>query len=114
MVKDTKFSFGSNPKMLEVPLGKSAEFEFTGEPKIVETEWGEKYSFPISLLSHDSYDSFPIKCDWESKSQVAKELHDVYHNTQDTPEYAAYLRAYSKSEWVLTRFDNGSYWIDSQ
>ena len=114
MVKDTKFSFGSNPKMLEVPLGKSAEFKFVGEPKIVETEWGEKYSFPISLISHDSYDSFPIKCDWESKSQVAKELHDAWHNKQDTPEYAAYLRAYSKSEWVLTRFDNGSYWIDSQ
>ena len=81
MVKDTKFSFGSNPKMLEVPLGKSAEFKFVGEPKIVETEWGEKYSFPITLLSHDSYSSFPIKCNWESKSQVSKELYTVYHKT---------------------------------
>jgi len=113
MVKD-KFSFGSQPKMLEVPLGGRARFTFRGRPEIIETEWGEKYTFPISLLSHDSYDSFPIKCDWESKSIVAKELYNVYHKKEDTKEYAAFLRAYSKSEWRLTRFDNGSYWIDQQ
>ena len=108
MVKDTKFSFGSNPKMLEVPLGKNARFKFVGKPKIVETEWGEKYSFPISLLSHDSYDSFPIKCDWESKSQVAKELYEGHKNNIN----GNFVYAYQKSEWNLTRFDNGSYWID--
>ena len=108
MVKDTKFSFGSNPKMLEVPLGKSAKFEFTGEPKIVETEWGEKYSFPISLLSHDSYESFPIKCDWESKSMVAKEVYQAYTKNVG----GNFVEAYMNSKWHLTRFDNGSYWID--
>ena len=103
-----KFSFGSNPKMLEVPLGQSAEFKFVGEPKIVETEWGEKYSFPISLLSHPSYESFPIKCDWESKSQVAKELYKAHEGNIG----GDFVYAYQKSKWHLTRFDNGSYWID--
>ena len=108
MVKDTKFSFGSNPKMLEVPLGGKARFTFRGKPEIKETEWGEKYSFPISLLSHDSYESFPIKCDWESKSQVAKELYNAY----DKNVGGNFIFAYKKSKWHLTRFDNGSYWID--
>ena len=110
-----KFAFGKRPRMKEVVPGTDAKLKFRADPTVVvDGEYGEKYSFPITLISHDSYDSFPIKCDWESKSQVAKELHDAWHNKQDTPEYAAYLRAYSKSEWVLTRFDNGSYWIDSQ
>ena len=107
MVKD-KFSFGSNPSMKEVPPSTEAKFTFVGKPEVIDTEWGEKYSFPISLLSHDSYDSFPIKCNWESKSQVAKELYVAY--SVDPAD--DFVKAYEKAEWQLTRFDTGAYWID--
>ncbi len=106
--KDDKFSFGASPRMLEVPLGGKAKLRFNGKPEIVETEWGEKYSFPITLLSHDSYDSFPINCNWESKCMVAKEL---YHEYVKDDRKAPYKAAYDNSEWELTRFDNGAYWI---
>ena len=107
-----KFSFGSSPKMLEVPLGQKAKFEFVGEPKLIETEWGEKYSFPILLVNHPSYETLPFNCDWESKSQVAKELYTAYKDPLSTNE--KFRKAYDNSDWVLTRFDNGSYWIDQQ
>ena len=107
MVKD-KFSFGSNPKMREVPPGTEAKFQFNGAPSIVETEWGEKYSFPIVLISHDSYDSLPIKCNWESKSQVAKELLEAHKKGDNKP----FLKAYAESKWQLTRFDTGAYFLD--
>ena len=108
MVKDTKFSFGSNPKMREVPPGTEAKFRFNGEPSIVETEWGEKYSFPIVLISHDSYDSLPFDCQWESKSMVAKEVYNAYIKKENTN----FIEAYNKSNWQLTRFDTGSYFLD--
>ena len=103
-----KFSFGSEPSMREVPLTEAATLKFNGKPTTVETEWGEKYSFPISLLSHDSYDSFPIKLIWESKSQCAKELMEAYEKG-DNKEF---MKAYVDSKWQLTRFDTGAYWID--
>ena len=106
MVKD-KFSFGSSPKIREVPPGTEAKFRFNGEPSIVETEWGEKYSFPIVLISHDSYDSLPIDCNWESKSMVAKEVYNAI--TKKNPDFA---KAYIESNWQLTRFDTGSYFLD--
>lgn len=121
MVKD-KFSFGSNPTMKEVPIGQHAGFTFAGDPKIVETEWGEKYSFPIVLSYHPSYESLPptgnldadlelqgqtITCDWQSKSLVAKELFTEYGKNNST-----FIKAYKSGEWRLTRFDNGSYWLD--
>ena len=105
---EKKFSFGTNPSMREVPPGTEAKFSFNGLPTLVETEWGQKYSFPIILISHDSYDSLPIKCNWESKSMVAKEIHVAY-NKGDNKEF---IKAYEKSEWQLTRFDTGTYWLD--
>ena len=107
MVKD-KFSFGTNPSMREVPPGTEAKFQFNGDPTLVETEWGQKYSFPIILISHDSYDSLPIKCNWESKSMVAKEVFEVFGKGDNTE----FLKAYKESKWQLTRFDTGSYWLD--
>ena len=107
MVKD-KFTFGSDPKMREVPPGTEAKFQFGGAPSLVETEWGEKYSFPIVLFSHDSYDSLPINCSWESKSMVAKEVYNAYNN-QDLKDFRA---AYKSSKWQLTRFDTGQYFLD--
>ena len=105
---EKKFSFGTNPNMREVPAGTEAKFQFNGEPTIVETEWGEKYSFPILLISHDSYDSLPIKCNWESKSMVEAELFNVWIKKENKE----FLKAYKESKWQLTRFDTGSYWID--
>ena len=107
-----KFSFGSNPRMREVPPGTEAKFSFTGDPEMIDTEWGEKYSFPILLISHDSYDSLPIKCNWESKSQVAKELWNALDYKEETEEIKRFLKAYKECKWQLTRFDTGSYWID--
>ena len=107
-MSEKKFSFGSNPNMREVPPGTEAKFQFNGTPSLVDTEWGEKISFPILLISHDSYDSLPIKCNWESKSQVAKEVF-VEHQKN---ENKAFMKAYAESKWQLTRFDTGSYWID--
>ena len=111
-MSEKKFSFGSEPKMLEVPIGDKAKFEFVGEPKIVETEWGEKYSFPILLVGHPSYDTLPLNCNWESKCQVAKELYNGYNDAG--PQGKKFKTAYNNSDWLLTRFDNGSYWIDQQ
>ena len=107
-MSEKKFSFGTNPSMREVPPGTEAKFQFNGDPTLVETEWGQKYSFPIILISHDSYDSLPIKCNWESKSMVAKEIHEAY-NKGDNKEF---IKAYEKAEWQLTRFDTGAYWLD--
>jgi len=105
---EDKFSFGSNPKMREVPPGTEAKFQFGGAPSLVETEWGEKYSFPIVLISHDSYDSLPINCEWESKSMVAKEVYNAYNNKKMTE----FRNAYKSSKWQLTRFDTGQYFLD--
>tara|TARA_Y100001963_G_scaffold110631_1_gene152987 strand:+ start:704 stop:1042 length:339 start_codon:yes stop_codon:yes gene_type:complete len=106
-----KFSFGSEPNMKEVPLTEDATLKFNGKPKLVETEWGEKYSFPITLLTHPSYDvALPINCNWESKCMVAKELWIECNKTKD--KSIGFTDAYNNSTWKLTRFDNGSYWID--
>ena len=112
MSEKTKFSFGSNPKMREVPPGTEAKFQFNGLPSIVETEWGEKYSFPIVLISHDSYDSLPIDCNWESKSMVAKEVYNALQNADGGPHGDAFRKAYKSSKWQLTRFDTGQYFLD--
>ena len=101
-----KFSFGSNPKMREVPAGTEAKFQFNGKPSIVETEWGEKFSFPIILISHDSYDTLPFDCNWESKSMVAKEVFIAYEQNKDFKE------VYNTAKWQLTRFDTGAYFLD--
>ena len=94
--------------MREVPPGTEAKFRFNGAPSIVETEWGEKYSFPIVLISHDSYDSLPIELVWESKSQCDKQVMKSYEDGTNK----AFMKAYQESKWQLTRFDNGAYFID--
>ncbi len=109
---EKKFSFGSQPSMREVPLTEAATLKFNGDPKLVETEWGQKYSFPITLLSHPSYDTLPINCNWESKCMVAKELWNAF-NDEPNDAQKKFMGVYKHSEWKLTRFDNGGYWIDS-
>jgi len=118
--------------MREVPPGLSAKFHFTGPGKVVETEqYGEKLSFPISLSFHPSYDTLPplpdnvvdrdkkegelegqtIDCNWQTKCQSAKQLMKQLNDSKD--EWNKELKQhYAKSEWQLTRFDTGAYWLE--
>jgi len=137
MSDSSKFSFGSIPVMREVPPGMDARFRFTGPGKIVETEqYGEKLSFPISLSYHPSYDSLPplpdnvvdrdkkeaelkgqtIECNWQTKCQSAKQLMKQLgapipgeHSDKFQKELKQH---FEKSEWQLTRFDTGAYWLE--
>ena len=133
MSDNAKFSFGSIPVMREVPPGMEAKFRFTGPGKIVETEqYGEKLSFPISLSFHPSYDSLAplpdnvvdrdkkeaelegqtIECNWQTKCQSAKQLMKQL-NEQPADKFQKELKQhYEKSEWQLTRFDTGAYWLE--
>ena len=133
MTDKSKFSFGSIPVMREVPPGMDARFRFTGPGKIVETEqYGEKLSFPISLSFHPSYDTLAplpdnvvdrdkkeaelegqtIECNWQTKCQSAKQLMKQL-NEQPGDKFQKELKQhYEKSEWQLTRFDTGAYWLE--
>ena len=133
MSDSSKFSFGSIPVMREVPPGMDARFRFTGPGKIVETEqYGEKLSFPISLSFHPSYDTLAplpdnvvdrekkeaelegqtIECNWQTKCQSAKQLMKQL-NEQPGDKFTKELKQhYEKSEWQLSRFDTGAYWLE--
>ena len=110
MESNDTFGFGSKPCMKEVPAGATAVFSFRSIPALVETEYGEKFSFPITLISHDSHSTLPFDCDWITKSDVGKELWNGLN--AETPD-SVFVEAYKQSEWQLTRFDTGTYWIDS-
>jgi len=110
--------------MKEVTPGKYAVFSFRGEPTLVETEYGEKYSFPITLISHPSYETLPLDMDWQSKCQSAKQVYRglVEHNTienqlpaKDSLAFQKKLKKhYEESTWRLDRFDTGAYWLEVQ
>ena len=121
-MSDKSFGFGSKPCMKEVPTGQHATFTFRGDPELVETDYGEKYSFPITLLSHPSYDTLPLNMDWQSKCQSAKQ---VYKGMEHANDLATQLPAkdsidfhkklkkhYKDSTWQLDRFDTGAYWLE--
>jgi len=113
MQKDT-FGFGSKPCMKEVPPGAEAVFTFRGDPKLVETEYGEKYSFPITLISHPSYPLLadgPMEMEWQSKCGSAKQLFNGL-NDQEYSLHTRLLKHYKGSHWTLTRFDTGAYWLE--
>ena len=116
--KDVSFGFGNKPRMKEVPPSTEATFSFNGDPEIIETEWGEKYSFPITLITHDSH---PLLADgkmdmtWESKCGSAKQLYIALNTPikKGDPAFGRELKvAYENSVWQLTRFDNGAYFLD--
>ena len=116
-MKDESFGFGSKPCMKEVPPGATAVFSFRGDPKLVETEYGEKYSFPITLISHPSYDTLPLEMDWQSKCQSAKQLYaglivSVKSEKNITDFEKQVRKHFMNSSWVLTRFDTGAYWLE--
>jgi len=111
--KDT-FGFGSKPCMKEVPPGATAVFSFRGDPELVETEYGEKYSFPITLISHSSYPLLadgPMDMEWQSKCASAKQLFNGL-NDQEYSLHKALKKHYANSNWTLTRFDTGAYWLE--
>ena len=123
-MSDKSFGFGSKPCMKEVPIGKYAVFSFRGNPELVETEYGEKYSFPITLLSHPSYDTLPLDMEWQTKCQSGKQVYRglMEHDTieQQLPAkdsldfYKKLKKHYEKSKWQLDRFDTGAYWLEVQ
>jgi hypothetical protein len=117
MEQNGKFGFGSKPRMKEVPAGATAVFSFRSLPKLVETEYGEKFSFPITLISHPSYDTLPLDMEWESKCQSAKQLYNGLGKHLDKKEDLTKFdkelwKHYNNSKWVLTRFDTGAYWLE--
>ena len=113
MQKDT-FGFGSKPCMKEVPSGAEAVFTFRGKAELVEPDYGEKYSFPITLISHPSY---PLLEDgtmdmlWQSKCQSAKQLFNGL-NDKSYSLHKQLVDHYASTAWVLTRFDTGAYWLE--
>ena len=127
MEQNDKFGFGSKPCMKEVPPGAEAVFTFRGDPELVETEYGEKYSFPITLISHPSYpqlggpDMITLDMDWQSKCQSAKQVYRglMEHDTidaaiQDDKFHKKLKKHYEESTWQLDRFDTGAYWLEIQ
>ena len=122
MVQD-KFSFGVTPKMREVTPGKHAVIKFTAEPKEVETDWGAKLSFPIILISHPDYESLSkdgLATVWETKSACGHQIWsalgigtDGQHELGYDPRAAEkFKKVYFKSEWKLSRTEEGTYWVD--
>ena len=117
-MKDVSFGFGSKPCMKEVPPGATAVFSFKELPTIVETEYGEKYSFPIVLIEHPSYDTLPLNMTWQSKCQSAKQLYNglekhLMKQVEKMTKFDKELeKHYMNSNWVLTRFDTGAYWLE--
>ncbi len=113
-MNDKSFGFGSKPCMKEVPPGQTAVFSFRGDPELIETEYGEKYSFPITLISHPSYPLLadgPMNMDWQSKCASAKQLFNGL-NDKSYSLYKALNDRYEKHTWTLTRFDTGAYWLE--
>jgi len=114
------FGFGSKPCMKEVPPGQTAVFSFREDPELIETEYGEKYSFPITLVSHPSYDTLPLDMDWQSKCQSAKQVYNGLNGSGlgdgvVGKDFERKLKKhYEESVWVLTRFDTGAYWLEIQ
>jgi len=120
---DKKLSFGVEPTMREVPPGQSATFNVgkVEEWTVVETEWGMKYSFPIILLSHPSYDSISksgMNMKWQSKSESAKGLFFwMYNDINDDDEYIMKIFDVDmskelNSKMVLHRHDSGQYLLE--
>jgi hypothetical protein len=115
-MENDAFSFGNKPRMKEVPPGEEAVFRFNGKPEIVNTEYGDKYSFPITLISHDSHPLLadgPMNMDWESNSQCAKQFYLELNDKKimNTKYGIALKAAFDNREWKLVRFDNKSYFI---
>ncbi len=115
-MSEKKYSFGQASKMKALEPGQQATLKFLDQPKTVETEWGNKFSFPIDLLSHPSYDSIPkngIFMSWESKSTVAKHLYAwIYDEENNIRTFDFDLDKEVYRKWKLTRHETGGYGIE--
>ena len=112
--------FGVEPNMREVPPGEHAVMQLgeISDWKTVETEWGQKYSFPITLFSHPSYESIPkkgLKMQWESKSVSALNLFAwVYQTDGEIRTFDFDLEKEVYCKWKLTRHETGGYALEQQ
>ena len=105
--------------MREVPPGQHAVIKIGkfSDWKIIETEWGEKYSFPILLLSHPDYPNLdstrPLETTWESKSIAAYTLYHYIHLTDGTmKEFDWNVDKEFSKKWKLHRFETGQYQLE--
>jgi len=109
MEKD-KFSFGAASVMREVPPGSTAMIKFNGKAEKVETDWGDKFSYPILIYSHPSYESIipeePIESVWQSKSQASENLFTAL--SQGIKELT---KAFNEERWELIRSQEGVYFL---
>ena len=110
-----KITFGAPDNMSEVPKGQTATFKL-GEPEdwsIEETEWGEKYTIPIVLFSHPSFESIPkkgIPMMWQSKSVAAKSLYYWMYNEEGILKIFDHDMSKELSALIeLERLESGKY-----
>ena len=104
-----KYSFGASSVMREVPAGQTAVIKFNGKTEKVETDWGDKFSYPILIFSHPSYESIPkdgIESVWQSKSQASENLFTALN--QGIKELT---KAYEEEKWELIRSQEGVYFL---
>jgi len=121
-----KLSFGVEPTMREVPPGQHAVIKFGKftDWKIIETEkYGPKYSFPITLLEHPSYESIPragIQIDWQSKCGAAEQVFFyIYERNEDGT--AGEMKTFDwdvekefNGAFKLHRFETGTYKLEQK
>jgi len=108
MEKD-KFSFGAASVMREVPPGQTAMIKFNGKAEKVETDWGDKFSYPILIYSHPSYESISkagIESVWQSKSQASENLFTALSQGQKM-----LTKAFEEEKWELIRSQEGVYFL---
>jgi len=111
-------TFGVEPNMREVPPGEHATFKVgkVEDWKVIETEWGEKYSFPITLLSHPSYDSIPkkgLEMQWQTKSGSAQGLYDWMYTKEHVMKVFDHdMSKELDSVMTLYRRDTGTYMLE--
>jgi hypothetical protein len=104
-----KYSFGATSVMREVPPGQTAVIKFNGKSEKVETDWGDKFSYPILIYSHPSYESIPkegIESVWQSKSQASENLFTALESGIDN-----LTKAYHEERWELIRSQEGVYFL---
>ena len=113
--------FGVEPNMREVPPGQTATIKLANFTKweIKETDYGMKYSIPITIFSHPSYDDIPssgMECNWVSKSIASKSLFEwifIEGDPQAGPnEFDFDLEKEFKKKWKLSRHETGGYGIE--
>ena len=117
----SKISFGSEPLMREVPPGTTAIIQIGKLKEVLNldewtygpTEWGDKYSIPVVILSHPSYESFPVETTWQSKSGAAELLYYYFFTVEGEPKTFDWdVNKEFEGKWNLIRFEDGRYKLE--